>query len=80
MIKDSARYIKIVEWSDEDSCYIGSSPGLFLGGCHGNDERVVFDELCTIVEETIELYLRDGKPLPPPTANQDLVNRLHPAA
>ena len=63
---DAARYVKIIEWSDEDNCFIGSSPGLFRGGCHGNDERAVFDELCTIVEETVELYHRDGRPLPPP--------------
>ena len=62
-MKDSARYVKIVEWSDEDGCYVGSCPGLFLGGCHGNDERAVFDELCVIVEETIRLYHADGKPL-----------------
>ena len=55
-MKDSARYVKIVEWSDEDQCFVGSCPGLFHGGCHGNDEQAVFAELCEIVEETIELY------------------------
>lgn len=44
-MKDSARYVKIVEWSDEDQCYVGSAPGLLYGGCHGDDERVVFEEL-----------------------------------
>ena len=34
-MKDSARYTKIVEWSDEDACYVGSAPGLILGGCQG---------------------------------------------
>ena len=33
-MKDSARYAKIVEWSEEDHCYVGSAPGLVLGGCH----------------------------------------------
>lgn len=75
-MKDSARYVKIVEWSDEDGCYIGSSPGLFHGGCHGDDEQQVFAELCQIVEETIELYRQDGKPLPPPTVGRDLANQL----
>ena len=65
-MKDSARYIKIVEWSEEDHCYVGSSPGLVYGGCHGDDEKHVFDELCRIVEDAIELYRREGKPLPPP--------------
>jgi predicted RNase H-like HicB family nuclease len=67
-MNDSARYAKIVEWSDEDQCYVGSAPGLIYGGCHGDDERQVFDDLCRIVDEAIELYLIDGKPLPPSTS------------
>ena len=35
----STRYVKIVEWSEEDQAYAGSAPGLLLGGCHGSDER-----------------------------------------
>lgn len=69
-MKDSDRYAKVVVWSNEDQCYLGHAPGLILGGCHGDDERAVFDELCVIVDEAIELYRQDGKPLPPPTANR----------
>ena len=64
-MKESARYVKIVEWSEEDQCFVGSSPGLFFGGCHGNDEQAVFSELCEIVEETIVMlkkHSRDGWP------------------
>lgn len=75
-MKDSARYVKIVEWSEEDQCYVGSSPGLIYGGCHGDDEKGVFDELCRIVEEAIELYRRDGKPLPQPTSGRDFANKM----
>ncbi len=75
-----ARYAKIVEWSEEDQCYVGSAPGLILGGCHGEDEREVFDELCRIVDEAVALYEQDGTPLPPPTAGRDLANRLQGAA
>jgi predicted RNase H-like HicB family nuclease len=75
-MKDSDRYVKIVEWSEEDQAYVGSAPGLLYGGCHGADERAVFDELCRIVEEVIELYREDGKPLPPDTAGRDIANRL----
>jgi predicted RNase H-like HicB family nuclease len=75
-MKDSARYVKIVEWSEEDQCYVGSAPALILGGCHGDDERQVFDELCQIVEEAIDLYRQDGKPLPPPTAGRQLAECL----
>ena len=74
-MKDSARYVKLVEWSDEDECYVGSAPRLIYGGCHGPDEKAVFDELCGIVEEAIALYHKDHKPLPPP-AGRDYANTL----
>src|SRR5262245_61139834 len=73
-MRDSARYVKIVEWSDEDQCYVGSAPGLVYGGCHGLDERAVFAELCEIVEDAISLYKSDGRPLPPRTSGRDLAN------
>ncbi|MFQ5668288.1 MAG: hypothetical protein ACE5I7_17900 [Candidatus Binatia bacterium] len=79
-MKESARYVKIVEWSEEDQCYVGSSPGLIYGGCHGADEREVFDELCTIVEEAIAVYKRDNRPLPPPTSGRDFANKMQDVA
>lgn len=79
-MKDSAMYVKIVEWSEEDQCYVGSAPGLIYGGCHGLDEKAVFAELCEIVEEAIELYRIDGKPLPPPTSGRDYANKLQNVA
>lgn len=79
-MKESARYVKIVEWSDEDGCYLGSPPGLFDAGCHGDDEQQVFEELCQIVEETIELYHQDAKPLPPPTSGRDFANKMRDVA
>jgi predicted RNase H-like HicB family nuclease len=79
-MKESARYVKIVEWSEEDQCYVGSSPGLVYGGCHGADEKQVFDELCRIVEEAIALYRKDGKPLPPATSGRDFANKMQDVA
>lgn len=76
MVKTSAHYVKIVEWSEEDNCYIVSCPGLFYGGCHGEDEKEVFAELCRIVEETIDLYAEEGKQLPIPTAGKDYANKM----
>jgi predicted RNase H-like HicB family nuclease len=76
---DSAKYVKIVEWSDEDQCYVGSAPGLIYGGCHGDDEKKVFAELCQIVDEAIELYRQDGKPLPPATSGRDFANIMQSA-
>ena len=79
-MKESAKYAKIVEWSEEDQCYVGSAPGLIFGGCHGSDEKLVFDQLCTVVEETIQLYQTDGKTLPPATSGRDFANKMQSVA
>jgi predicted RNase H-like HicB family nuclease len=79
-MKDSAKYVKIVEWSDEDQCYVGSAPGLIFGGCHGDDEKELFNELCQIVEEAISLYHKDGRPLPPPTSGRDFATKMQNVA
>jgi predicted RNase H-like HicB family nuclease len=75
-MKESAKYAKIVDWSEDDQCFVGSCPGLIYGGCHGDDEKQVFEELCSIVEEVIEIYKRDNKPLPPPTSGRDYANKM----
>lgn len=67
-MKPGDEYLKIVEWSEEDGCYVGTCPGLLRGGVHGNDEAAVYRELCDVVAETIELYKSDSMPLPKPTA------------
>ena len=79
-MKDSARYVKLVEWSDEDQCYVGSAPGLVYGGCHGDDELAVFEQLSQIVEEMIDLYAKEGRSLPPPTSGRDYANKLQRVA
>jgi predicted RNase H-like HicB family nuclease len=75
-MKPGARYAKIVEWSDEDKAYVGSCPGLFYGGCHGQDEQQVFAQTCELVDEMIALYAQEGKPLPPPTSGKDYANKM----
>jgi predicted HicB family RNase H-like nuclease len=79
----AARYTKIVEWSDEDDCFIGSAPPMIGQCCHGNDETKVYAELCGIVEEWIEILEGDGVPLPEPldvkAFSGKFVLRLEPA-
>jgi predicted RNase H-like HicB family nuclease len=65
--KIANRYLKIVRWSDEDNCYVGMCQDLFGGGCHGQNEKKVYAELCDICEEVIEIFEEEGRPLPPPT-------------
>ena len=70
-MKPSDRYLKIVEWSEEDRCYVGTCPGLMLGGIHGDNEARVYRELCQAVEEWIALCEEDGQPLPAATAGKE---------
>ena len=75
-MKPGAYYAKIVEWSDEDQCFVGQCPGLIGPCCHGDNEAEVYAQLCAIVEEWIDTMKRDGKPLPPSTAGRDIVHKI----
>ena len=66
-MKERDKYLKIVEWSDEDKCYVGSVPGWIGACCHGDDEMKIYQKVCEIVDEWIELYNKEERPLPPPT-------------
>ena len=57
-------YIKVVEWSTEDGCFIGSAPPLVGPCCHGDDEMEVYQQLCNIVQDWVELHRREGAQLP----------------
>lgn len=74
--KKNNRYLKIVEWSDEDDCYVGTAPGLMIGGVHGKNEKEVFAELCQAVDEAIALFEKEGRPLPPATADKIYSGKL----
>jgi predicted HicB family RNase H-like nuclease len=79
----AAHYTKIVEWSDEDGCFVGSASPLIGECCHGQDEARVYAELCQIVEEWIEIFKEDGRALPEPLNAKKFsgkfVLRLEPA-
>ena len=69
-MKKSAQYRKIVEWSDEDRCYVGRCPELMFGGVHGKNEQKVFAELCAVIAEWIETSEKHNEPLPPGLAGK----------
>ncbi len=73
-MSDAGRYAKVVYWSEEDRCFIGCCPRSLLGGCHGDDPKSVFAELCEIVDEAVDLHHKDGRPLPLPVTNYDWVS------
>lgn len=70
-MKTRDRYLKIVEWSDEDDCYVGSVPGFIGPCCHGDKEEEVYKELCTILDEWIKIHADDRIPLPADTIQKD---------
>jgi predicted RNase H-like HicB family nuclease len=72
----AARYVKIVEWSDEDGAFVGQCPGVIGTCCHGTDEVEVYRQLCEIVAEWLELAERNGTPLPPPTAGRGIAQKI----
>jgi len=59
-MKQKDHYLKIVEWSDEDQCYVGSIPNWIGKCCHGDNEEGVYRKLCQIVEEWIKIYAEDN--------------------
>ena len=61
-------------------CFVGSSPGLLYGGCHGPDEKAVFEELYQVFQEAIALYDADELPLTPPTSGRDYANKMQNVA
>lgn len=71
-MKKTARkhYLKLVEWSEEDGCYVGRCPELFLGGVHGTEEAKVYQELCLVVADVLASKATHGDPLPEPLAGK----------
>jgi predicted HicB family RNase H-like nuclease len=80
--KNASRYVKVIEWSAEDRCFIGSAPPLVGQCCHGTTEAEVLRQLRAIVKDVIEMMLKHGDPLPAPTAGKkysgNFVVRLAP--
>ena len=74
---ESARYLKLVEWSEEDQCFVGSCPALIGPACHGDDEAKVYADLCDIVDEWVEILKSDGKRLPEETAGRSYSGRFN---
>lgn len=57
-----------------------SLKAFIYGGCHGQDEKAVFEQLCQVVEDAVALYREDGRPLPPPTSGRDYANKMQNVA
>lgn len=59
-------YLRVVEWSAKDRCFVGSAPPLIGPCCHAASEAGVLKQLKVIVEDWIRLRDAEGVVLPPP--------------
>jgi predicted HicB family RNase H-like nuclease len=75
-MKKKDHFLKIVEWSEEDQCYVGSIPGWIGKCCHGDDEKNVYHQLCQVLEEWIEIYKEDNMPLPPSISGKNFSGKF----
>ena len=64
-MKTADQYHKWVEWSEEDQVYLGKCPDL-ISGIHGDDPIRLYAELCDVVQEVIDDFVKRGRPLPEP--------------
>lgn len=59
------KYHKWIEWSEEEGVYLGKCPDL-ITGIHGDNPVTLYRELCETVEEVIQHFEAQGRPLPEP--------------
>ena len=60
----AGRYVRLIEWSNEDGCYVGSAPPLIGMSCHGETTADVARQLDEIVLDLCE-DIADGKMVAP---------------
>ena len=78
----AARYPRVIEWSEEDDCFVGSAPPLIGQSCHGRTPQEVAAQLEEIVRDLCTDVV-EGK-LPEPAGVQatysgQFVVRIQPA-
>lgn len=64
-MKKSDQHHTWVEWSDEDDVYIGKCPDL-ITGIYGDDPKMLYAELCEVIDDVIANSQSEGRDLPPP--------------
>lgn len=69
-------YLKVIEWSEEDGCFIGSAPPLIGRCCHGASETQVIRELTRIVEEWVAIHGAEKRALPAPLKGREFSGKF----
>lgn len=69
-------HVKIVEWSPEDRCFVGSAPPLIGRCCHGEREEEVFAQLSQIVSEWLAIEAAGSGLLPASMATKQFSGKF----
>jgi predicted RNase H-like HicB family nuclease len=69
-------YLRVVEWSAQDRCFVGSAPPLIGRCCHGSTEAGVLKQLKGIVDDWIRLRDVEGVALPKPDVSVEYSGRF----
>ena len=64
-MKISDQYHKWIEWNEEDKIYIGKCPDL-ITGIHGDNSIKLYGELCEVIEDLIQHFVKENRELPSP--------------
>jgi len=69
-------YPRVIEWSDSDNCYVGTSPGLLLGGVHGESPLQVAKELEQAIVDAVDILESCGRSLPVSSSSREFSGRF----
>jgi predicted HicB family RNase H-like nuclease len=69
-------YLRVVEWSPGDRCFVGSAPPLIGRCCHGPTEANVLRQLKRIVDDWVRLADTEGVAIPPPEGSGEYSGRF----
>jgi len=67
-------YSIIIQWSDEDSCYIASLPEF---GPYALTHGATYEEALQNGQEVLELLMGSTSPLPPPHTFKSSITQIH---
>jgi len=62
----AAQYARLIYWSAEDACYIGSLPEICGPCCHGDTVEELYPQLDTIAQEWVQMAEEGKCTLSPP--------------
>ncbi len=67
-MKAEDRYLKFVQWSEQDSAYVGHCPDLFPWGgvCHAGSEEEAYRALMELVRAEVAALILAHTPRPEP--------------